>query len=319
MQMTAYQVHEDRSVVPIDPREMTSNWFTDDAVYWVDVLTPGGDDLRQFLEPLQLNQAITAACTDTSVTPRIIMLERLLFAAFPFYRINNQTSCLRVLFGPTAVVTMHADALPELAKVAVDLQEDLRLAQPNVVALLYQILDTVLHGMLPVYVELRSDLDVATDALEQATGEISADDILALKGRATKLSNALEDHLHCIQELHAAESEALPLRTMRRQFRELLSGLERNRANVIRMEDRIRDLRHSHANLMQETTNRRLNVLAVLSAIYMPATLIAGIYGMNFNDIPIQQMSYGYLLVLLLMFALVAVQMFFFWKRGWFK
>ena len=88
---------------------------------------------------------------------------------------------------------------------------------------------------------------------------------------------------------------------------------------VSRLEDRIRDLRQSQANLMQEATNRRLNILAVLSSIYMPATLIAGIYSMNFIDIPIQQLSYGYLLVMLLMCALVAGQMLFFWKRGWFK
>ena len=88
---------------------------------------------------------------------------------------------------------------------------------------------------------------------------------------------------------------------------------------VSRLENRIRDLRQSQANLMQETTNRRLNVLAILSSIYMPATLIAGIYGMNFTNIPIQQMSYGYLLVMLLMCALVAGQVLFFWKRGWFK
>ena len=106
---------------------------------------------------------------------------------------------------------------------------------------------------------------------------------------------------------------------MRTQFQEVLSTLERGQITVSRLEDRIRDLRQAQTSLMQETTNRRLNVLAVLSSIYMPATLIAGIYGMNFNNIPIQQVSYGYVLVMLLMFALVAAHMLFFWKRGWFK
>jgi magnesium transporter len=216
-------------------------------------------------------------------------------------------------------VTIHTDVLPEIAEVAATLQEDLRLVQPNVGALLYQILETVLHALLPIYLELRSDLDAATEQLELATGEISVDDVLALKRRATRLSNTLEDHLVCIRELHAAESEALPLRTMRPQFQEVLSAIERGQVMVIRLEDRIRDLRQSHANLMQEIANRRLKILAVLSSIYMPATLIAGIYGMNFNNIPIQQASYGYLLVILLMFVLVAGHMLFFWKRDWFK
>ena len=319
MQMTAYRVQQDRSVVPVDPREMTSSWFTDDQVYWVDLLVSHVDDVKQFLEPLDLHQAITAACTDASEAPRVIVLERFLFAVFPFSRANNQTSCLRFLCGPTAIVTMHADALPEIAEVAAALQEDQRLVQPNIGALLYQILDAVLHGIPFIHLELRSDLDAAMEELELANGVISADEIIALKRRATSLSNAIEDHQYCIRELHAAESKALPLKTMRRQFQELLSTLERGRAMVSRLEDRIRDLRQSQANLMQETTNRRLNVLAVLSSIYLPATLIAGIYGMNFTNIPIQQVSSGYLLVMLLMCALVTGQVLFFWKRGWFK
>ncbi len=319
MKITAYRIQEDCSVAPIDPGEMTSSWFTDDVVYWVDVLAPRIDDVREFLESLELHPAITAACTNASDAPRVIVLERFLFAAFPFIRGNNETSCLRFLCGPTAIVTMHADALPEVAEVAADLQEDLRLVQPNIGALLFQILDAVLHGIPPIHLELRSDLDAAMEEMERADGAISSADLVTLKRRATRLSNALEDHLYCIRELHAAESKALPLRTMRRQFQELLSTLERGRAMVSRLEDRIRDLRQSQANLMQETTNRRLNVLAILSSIYMPATLIAGIYGMNFTNIPIQQVPYGYLLVMLLMCALVAGQMLFFWKRGWFK
>ena len=72
------------------------------------------------------------------------------------------------------------------------------------------------------------------------------------------------------------------------------------------MEERIRDLRQSSLNYLQESTNRRLNILAVLSAIYLPSTLIAGIYGMNFDNIPITKVPYGYFIVLVLMIGLVA-------------
>ena len=319
MQRSAFRVREDHSVVPIDPREMTADWFTDESVYWVDVLTPTSDDVRQFLEPLELHHSIAAACTDASDAPRVILLERYLYMVFPFTRNGNQTSCLRFLCGPTAIVSMHADALPEIGELAADLQEDRRLVQANTAALLYELLHIAVKGMMPGYLELRNDVASAAEMLELATGETSGEDILALKARATRQSNAYEDYLFCIRELGAAESEALPLRTMRLQFQEAGSVLARGRDMVIRLEDRVRDLRQSHANLMQEATNRRLNVLAVLSSIYLPGTLIAGIYGMNFTDIPVQQLSYGYLIVLLFMIALIVGQMLFFWKRGWFK
>jgi magnesium transporter len=88
---------------------------------------------------------------------------------------------------------------------------------------------------------------------------------------------------------------------------------------VARMEERIRGLRQSSLSYLQEATNRRLNILAVLSVIYLPSTLIVGIYGMNFDNIPITRMPYGYFVVLALMIGLVVGQMWLFYRRGWLR
>jgi magnesium transporter len=68
----------------------------------------------------------------------------------------------------------------------------------------------------------------------------------------------------------------------------------------------------------QDQTNRRLGMLTVLSAIFMPITLMAGIWGMNFETMPELSLRFGYPLALALMVA-VAVGMFrYFRKHGWF-
>ena len=59
-------------------------------------------------------------------------------------------------------------------------------------------------------------------------------------------------------------------------------------------------------------------MLAVLSAIYMPATLIAGIYGMNLERIPMAQRPHGYLIVMSMMAVVVLGQWWHFRRRGWF-
>jgi hypothetical protein len=64
----------------------------------------------------------------------------------------------------------------------------------------------------------------------------------------------------------------------------------------------------------QEKTNRRLAVLTVLSAIFMPRTLIAGIYGMNFDNMPELQHVFGYPAVLIFM-ALVGGGMYLYLRQ----
>jgi magnesium transporter len=105
----------------------------------------------------------------------------------------------------------------------------------------------------------------------------------------------------------------------RDRLSDLVSNSDRRLRLMVRMENRVRDLRQHHLHSLQETTSRRLNVLAILSAIYMPATLIAGIYGMNFENIPITEVPYGYFIVMLFMVAVVLGQFWYFYRRGWFK
>ncbi|MBB2201948.1 magnesium transporter CorA family protein [Gluconacetobacter tumulisoli] len=63
--------------------------------------------------------------------------------------------------------------------------------------------------------------------------------------------------------------------------------------------------------------NNGMKILTVVSFIGVAPTLVAGIYGMNFHDIPELGWRYGYWYSLALMAATVILPLLWFWKRGW--
>ncbi|GBR27850.1 magnesium transporter CorA family protein [Acetobacter orleanensis] len=63
--------------------------------------------------------------------------------------------------------------------------------------------------------------------------------------------------------------------------------------------------------------NGMMKVLTVVSFIGVAPTLIAGVYGMNFKDIPELSWSFGYWYSLGLMVASVALPLLWFWRKGW--
>ncbi|MBY0203654.1 MULTISPECIES: magnesium/cobalt transporter CorA [Paenibacillus] len=79
------------------------------------------------------------------------------------------------------------------------------------------------------------------------------------------------------------------------------------------------DLRDSYISLNSNRMNQIMKTLTVITTVFMPLTLIAGIYGMNFAHMPELQWRYGYGAVLLLMFVLGGCMVAWFVKRGWFK
>jgi len=79
----------------------------------------------------------------------------------------------------------------------------------------------------------------------------------------------------------------------------------------------------SSINLIFSIQNHRLNevmkTLTILSAIFIPLTFIAGIYGMNFNNMPELETKYGYFMLLSVMLILALIIIIYFRKKQWFK
>jgi magnesium transporter len=71
--------------------------------------------------------------------------------------------------------------------------------------------------------------------------------------------------------------------------------------------------------------NEIMKLLTVVSAIFIPLTFVAGLYGMNFDrsksplNMPELGWYWGYPFCLALMLVIGTSLVFFFWKRGWFK
>lgn len=86
--------------------------------------------------------------------------------------------------------------------------------------------------------------------------------------------------------------------------------------------DSIRDLFHTMLdqidNALMQQVNITMKVLTGFAAIFLPLTLITGIYGMNFHWIPELEWKYGYFWALGLMLGAGIGLYLFFKKKGWF-
>jgi magnesium transporter len=65
--------------------------------------------------------------------------------------------------------------------------------------------------------------------------------------------------------------------------------------------------------------NQVMKTLTILTSIFAPLTMIAGVYGMNFEVMPELNLPYGYFMVLGLMVVVAALQTYWLWRRGWFE
>jgi magnesium transporter len=66
-------------------------------------------------------------------------------------------------------------------------------------------------------------------------------------------------------------------------------------------------------------TNEIMKVLTIMASIFIPLTLVAGVYGMNFDVMPELHQPWGYPAALALMVAMAGGMLWYFGRKGWLR
>lgn len=139
--------------------------------------------------------------------------------------------------------------------------------------------------------------------------------------------------------LHHLRREATKLRRAVWPLREVINGLTRSNqffsaevqpylrdiydhtVHVIESLETIRDLiaglLEIYLSTVSNRVNREVRVLTVIALIFLPSSLLAGIFGMNFRRMPLLDNPDGFYLVIGLMLGVAATLALVFWRRKW--
>lgn len=202
----------------------------------------------------------------------------------------------------------------------------------------------------PVREWLRTDKgrirQLGTDYLAYALLDVIVDRYFTVLEQIGDRSEQLEDDLLAkpdaaqLQTLHQIKRETLTMRRSIWPLREVLNTLVRNdnrfftpetqlylrdiydhTVHLIESLEAIRDLIAGMLDIYLSSISNRVNqevrTLTVFALIFMPATLISGIFGMNFEIMPLLDDPSGFLFAIGLMVGVALTLGLIFWRRRW--
>jgi magnesium transporter len=101
------------------------------------------------------------------------------------------------------------------------------------------------------------------------------------------------------------------------EARQILRDIESLDSHTAFLFDKINFLMDATVGFININQNKIIKIFSVASVALLPPTLIASIYGMNFEFMPELKLAWGYPYALVLMLASAIVPMWYFRKRGW--
>ncbi|MBA3765977.1 MAG: magnesium/cobalt transporter CorA [Acidobacteria bacterium] len=220
--------------------------------------------------------------------------------------------------GRNFVLTYHHDLFRSINNVKQLVRTSPISCQRGPAYLLYQILDQLVDFYMPVLddfderlVQIEDEIFTITNPDKSILEKIQnmKRSILRLRRISGKQLNILYRISH--GEFKLIAPDMLPF------YRDIHDHLTRITDLAENYRDLIGGALDSYLSVVSNRTNDIMKVLTIFSAIMLPLTFIAGLYGMNFDNLPELHYEYSYFIVLAFMVVVAIGMLIFFWRRGW--
>jgi magnesium transporter len=311
--------------------EASVPYLDTESVSWVDVQGLGSEEvLRRLGEVFKLHPMVLEDVVNVPQRPKVEEYDKQLLIVARMVMpcdegkgfVSEQVS---FILGPHYLLTVQEE--PELDTFN-PVRDRIRTCKGAIRKhgadyLAYTLLDTIIDGFFPVLERYGEQIEDLEDEVVMKPTHQTLEKIYALKRELLTLRRSIWPQRDAINSLIRDGSDLISPEVLI-----YLRDCYDHAVQVLDMVETYRELAASLMDVYLSSVGNRMNevmkLLTVISSIFIPLTFIAGVYGMNFNtespwNMPELNWYWGYPAVMLLMGAIAATLIYFFWKRGWFE
>jgi len=293
------------------------------TVTWIDMQEPTAADERVLLDVFHFHPLTLEDCRETRNYPKVEEFPGYLYFIVHGVRADTSPDHFNTIeldgfLGKNYVITYHHEPFRSIDNVKHLLLTSPAACQRGSAFLLYQILDQIVDYYSPVLDDFDERIDTLEDdifTLERPTQEI-LEEIMDLKRGVLRLRRISAKQMEVILrisrgEFPLIEPQVLPF------YRDIYDHIMRVTDLAENYRDLISGALEAYLSVVSNRMNEIMKVLTIFSAIMLPLTFIAGVYGMNFENMPELHSRYGYYAVWMIMLTVAIGMLALFWRRGW--
>jgi magnesium transporter len=227
-----------------------------------------------------------------------------------------QSDELDAFLGPRYLVTHHDGDSRAVATITDALLKTGLPLRRGPVAVLHAILDGQVDGLETVIDDVEIRIEALEDGVFDRHENTSIITLLSVKRSILQLRRWMSKQRAVLLRLGRGEFSVIAANDAL-LFRDVYDHVVRINDLLENFREMLTSVQDAHLAVTSNRLNEVMKFLAVCTVLLGPATLIAGIYGMNFQHMPELAWRGGYPLAIGLMICVEAAALGFFWRRGW--
>ncbi|MET9605944.1 magnesium and cobalt transport protein CorA [Streptomyces sp. NPDC006512] len=294
----------------------------DGAFGWVRLVDPTEAELLQLADELGLHPLAVEDAVHARQRPKRERFGDVLAVALKtLWYVEEEaaveTGEMMLFVGPRYVLTVHHGTVDPAAEAARRLDADPSVLRHGPLAVLHAVLDSAVDAYGEAAEKVRAELDRLEDRVFSSSRVDHTEEIYSLKREVREFRDAVQPLVPVLPGLVGGLGEDERSATVLPYFRDVADHLHRTDIEVRTLDELLNsvlDAQQARVGTWQNDDMRRISAWA---AIFAVPTMVAGVYGMNFEHMPELGWSYGYPLAVALMVIASGLLHRAFRRNGW--
>jgi magnesium transporter len=299
----AYQ--NGKKIADISENEIHNYVSRPDAFVWVALREPDPAKLDEMKREFDLHPLAVEDARHGHQRPKIEEYGDSLFVVLQIIELDDKGELRRgeldIFAGPNYVLSVRTGAEKGFQDVRARSEKEPALLQHGASFVLYALMDSAVDRYFPILDALEAELELIEEKI--FAGSSPRRNLRALYGLKQKLvtmKHAVAPLLEASDKLHGGRVPQI-CANLQDYFRDITDHLVRLNQTIDSIRDMVITAISVNLSMITLEESKTMKQLAAYAALVAVPTLIAGIYGMNFDFMPELQWRFGYPFVLAIM------------------
>lgn len=293
-------------------------------ISWINIDGLRKADVEILSSKYSIHPLLTEDILSIGQRPKMDEVEGVLYCLLNMLYYNDQkktveTEQISIVLGKDFVITFQEDPSRDVFD---PLRSKLKMPKSQIRQrsadyLLYAMLDMIVDNYYLVMEKLGEQIELVEEEVVRSSNKKSLARINQLRKELIVLKRNITPVRDLLSNIIRSESDLLDDRTTK-YFKDVYDHI----VQAHDLNDNYRDIMVSMQDLYINNVNLKMNevmkVMAIVTCLLAPATVIGGIFGMNFETIPYLHNQYGFWIAVGVMLIIPIWMIMIFRKRGWF-
>ena len=295
--------------------------LNDKLVTWINVVgIHDNEQVKEIGALFDLHPLVVEDILNTKHRPKIEDFDDYIFVITKMLRYENEklvNEQVSIIFGEKFVLTFQEEKLDTFEHIRQRIRKKKgRIYRSGSDYLAYLLIDAIVENYVLITERTGEKIEDMEDEISDSDSEGLTESMTELKRELNYLRRIIRPTSEFILQINSLDSELIDDDT-KPFFKDLLDISVRSNESVETCRDMLSDNLQIYNLDAANRFNEILKLLTVFSALFIPLSFIAAVYGMNFDNMPELRGRYSYFIVWGVMIAIASVMIIYFKRRKW--